>query len=417
MVTIGFHKQCITPDLPVALSGYAGERIAKGVHDDLYTRCISMEYNDKRYIIAQCDCLAVDEALRQAVLAELADLRIPDAHFVLTATHTHSGPAGTIDTSAPPFTTLTDVFGLSSPEYQKYLAKQIACAVRTAFSDLLECTLTIGRGTIEQVGTDRHDPKLPGDPSLLVLHFQRTDGKQVLLYNYACHPTVLNPENLLITADFPYAVEQHLNYDMVMFLNSCAGDISTRFTRTSSTFAQAEAYAPLITSAIQKALETPVYQGNFDKLQIRQFEITLPVKKMPPAEAEEQHLKECEAALSKAREQNLDAAGLRILASYVEGAKVSVGLCMALQGLDNIETHFSVITLQDLKIAVVPGELFSTLGRLLKNDGIEVFGYGNGYFMYFADEEAYEKMYYEAMSSPFEKGVGELLVSEIKRNA
>ena len=37
--------------------------------------------------------------------------------------------------------------------------------------------------------------------------------------------------------------------------------------------------------------------------------------------------------------------------------------------------------------------------------------------MYFADETAYEKMYYEAMSSPFEKGVGELLIREIKKQA
>lgn len=417
MVTIGFDKQRITPELPVSLSGYAGKRIAEEIHDDLYTRCISMESNGQKYILAQCDCLAVDEELRSAVLAELSDLSIPNAHLVLTATHTHSGPAGTINTNIAPFHCLTEVFGTSSPKYQKKLAKQIALAARNAFSNRYPCTLTIGRGTIEDVGTERHDPDYPGDPTLLVLHFQRADGKQILLYNYACHPTVLNSNNLKITADFPYAVERCLDYDMVMFINSNAGDISTRFTRKDSSFEQAEAYGQIISDAVQKALEDPIYQGSFDHIQFRQFPISLPVKKVRPVKTELEHLEACEAALLKAQQERLSARELRILSSYVEGAKVSVGLSHALQNLDKIETHFSLITLQNLKIAVVPGELFSTLGILLKKEGIEVFGYGNGYFMYFADETAYEKMYYEAMSSPFEKGVGELLIQEIRKQA
>lgn len=46
----------------------------------------------------------------------------------------------------------------------------------------------------------------------------------------------------------------------------------------------------------------------------------------------------------------------------MEGAKIAVGLAETLQGLENISAHFTVITLQGIQIAVVPGELFSTLG-------------------------------------------------------
>lgn len=413
MVRLGFDKQCITPKLPIALSGYAGERIADGVHDDLYTRCIAMECDGEPLILAQCDCLAVDDGLRKAVLAHLVDLNICNEHFVLTATHTHSGPAGTIDTTEEPFAGLQKVFGVPNPEYQKVLAEKIALAVRNAFSDKKECTLTIARGIIENVGTERHDPSLTGDPSLLVLHFERTDGKQVLLYNYACHPTVLDPGNLLITADLPYAVERDLDYDMVMFVNSNAGDISTRFTRKSSSFEQAEDYSRIIINAIRLALKSPIYQGSLEKADIEQYPIVLPIKKMPPAEVAKAQLKKYEEQLEDGRKQRLDAKQLRILASYVEGATVAVGLSESLRGLKNISAHFSVITLQDLRIAVIPGELFSTLGTILKKEGIEVFGYGNGYYMYFADKTAYDQMYYEAMSSPFERGVGEYLIEEI----
>ena len=102
-----------------------------------------------------------------------------------------------------------------------------------------------------------------------------------------------------------------------------------------------------------------------------------------------------------------------MLSTYVEGSKIAVGLSDTLQGLENILAHFTIIHLQSLPIAVVPGELFSTLGIPLKKDGIEVFGYGNGYYLYIADEKSYDEMVYEAMSSPFEKGVGEFLIKEI----
>lgn len=157
--------------------------------------------------------------------------------------------------------------------------------------------------------------------------------KTLLLYNYACHPTVTGPENLMITADFPYAVEQSLNYDVVMFVNGNAGNISTRFTRRDSSFEQVEIYR--------------------------------------------------------------------------------TELSETLQGLKQISAHFTLMCIQGIKIAVIPGELFSTLGVLLKKEDVEVFGYGNGYYLYIADEKSYDEMVYEAMCSPFEKGVGEFLIEEI----
>ena len=37
-------------------------------------------------------------------------------------------------------------------------------------------------------------------------------------------------------------------------------------------------------------------------------------------------------------------------------------------------------------------------------------GYANGYAGYFADMPAYDSFYYEALSSPFQKGEGEKLM-------
>ena len=107
---------------------------------------------------------------------------------------------------------------------------------------------------------------------------------------------------------------------------------------------------------------------------------------------------------------------LRLLATYVEGSKIAVGLANALKDRETIDAHFTIMSLQDLNIAVVPGELFSTLGVPLKEKGIDIFGYGNGYYLYLADEKSYDQKVYEAMSSPFEKGVGEFLANEILKH-
>ena len=416
MITIGFDKQCITPKLPIPLRGYAGKRIAEEVHDDLYTRCLGMEQDGVRYLFVQCDLIGVDDSVLDAVWTKIQDLNIEKEHLTITATHTHAGPGGTVDTSKEPFSNLQDIFGTPNPEYLNFLTEQIALAARNCFSDLLPCELTIARGSIQNVGTERHDPSLPGDDSLLVLLFHRTDEKKLLLYNYACHPTVTGPENLMITADFPYAVEQDLDYDLVMFVNSNAGNISTRFTRQSSGFEQVELYKDTIINEISNALKSPVYQGPFTNISMERFPITLPVKKVRPIEIEKQALKEYESQLADAPSKGADPVTLRLLATYVEGSKIAVGLANALKDRETIDAHFTIMSLQDLNIAVVPGELFSTLGVPLKEKGIDIFGYGNGYYLYLADEKSYDQKVYEAMSSPFEKGVGEFLANEILKH-
>ena len=291
----------------------------------------------------------------------------------------------------------------------------MALAARNSFGNLAPCQLTVARGTIENVGTERHDPRLSGDDSLLILLFERLDGKKILLYNFACHPTVTGPENLMITADFPYAVERDLDYDMVMFVNSNAGNISTRFTRINSSFEQVEIYKTRIIRGILNALKSPVYQGNFSDISMKRYPITLPIKKVRSVMEEKAALTSYEENLEKAVAAGKDALTLRLLSTYVEGGKIAVGLSKALQGLEEITAHFTIMKLQGITIAVVPGELFSTLGVPLKQEGIEIFGYGNGYYLYLADEKSYDDMVYEAMSSPFRKGVGEFLVNEIQK--
>ncbi len=413
MLRFGFQKTCITPKLPAPLRGYAIQRTATRAHDALFARCLFIEDGKECYGIIQCDLIGVDQLLRNAVYARTEALGIAREHLLLFATHTHSGPGGTLQTDTGILSQLQDIFGKTDPSYIDEIAEKIAAALFAAAEQLQPGTITIGRGTVENVGKERHDPSLPGDDSLLVFQLTGQDGKQVLLYNFACHPTVTGSGNTEMTADFPYAVEAELPQDMVMFLNGPCGDISSRFTRKESSFRQAEAFGEIICRSIREALEAPVFQDAWDTIGVDAFSVTLPIKETMAPEQAQAQLEEYEAQLAAARKDHTDPGRLRILESYVEGAQSAILLSKSLVGLQELEIPVSLLHIQNIPIAVIPGELFSTLGRKLKAQGLEVFCYGNGYSLYIADEKAYDCGFYEAMSSPFARGAGEQLMVEI----
>ena len=414
MVTLGFDRQCITPQLPRPLCGYEMNRVAVEVHDDLYARVLLMKHNEELYVLAQCDLIAIDTLVIKKVYEQVKELGIKKEHITIVATHTHAGPSGVFNTSEGMFAQMQGIFGMTDFELIDSVVGKIVTAIHNAYENMLPSEITIARGTIENVGTERHDPTLPGDNSLLVFKFTRCDGREILLYNYACHPTVTGPGNIEMSADFPYAVERDMDYDMVMFVNSCCGDISSRFTRIDSSFEQVDIYAERIIKGIEDALEHPVYEGQFNDVFMNEYSVVVPIRKVRPVEVEQAQLEEYERQLEVAKQNNLSASELRVIASFAEGAKTAVNLAKALQGMKEEDVHYMMMRIQNVVIAVAPGEMFSTLGRPLKEEGIEVFGYGNGYYIYIADENSYDKGYYEAMSSPFEKGVGELLAKEMK---
>lgn len=145
--------------------------------------------------------------------------------------------------------------------------------------------------------------------------------------------------------------------------------------------------------------------------QLRYFQNA--VKKLGNPDVLKSELEDYENKLKGARAQGLYSGKLRIFASYTEGAKAALSLAESLNGVQSIETQFSLIRLQNLTFATIPGELFSTLGVRLKAQDVHVLGYTNGYYMYLADEASYKNNYYEAMSSPFIRGTGEYLIKEI----
>ena len=90
-----------------------------------------------------------------------------------------------------------------------------------------------GQARVEGVGVNRRSPdQRPIDEQVGIIKVDDLNGRtRAVLINYSCHPTVLGPDNLLVTGDFPnFAIEEierNIGPDaFAMFVNGTQGNIS-----------------------------------------------------------------------------------------------------------------------------------------------------------------------------------------------
>ncbi|GHV85075.1 hypothetical protein AGMMS50230_06830 [Spirochaetia bacterium] len=417
----------------VPLAGYLLDRRCQGIHDRLYARALVFKGNAGLTAILQLDLLNLDHITLEKIHKGLAALGLEKKQLLVCAAHTHSGFGGIFDTSRGINQELLPLLGAFDPHLLDLVVTQSLTCIAEAAASCEETMVRINRGTIDSLGANRHDPDLPADKDFFAMELYRIDRKKVLLYNLSCHPTVMNGENLLLSADFPGAVAARLEdvpegYDMVVFINGAAGDMSTRFTREESSFTECSRFALLIEETL-RALKNGVFLP-LEKVQLEYHTILLDRAEIPGLETAEVNLA---AAL-----QNLDMAKshdnpqkIRKAESFVEGAKinlikaqyaapvkrrkttkaaakVSARVRKPAAVLSEIPVETGILRINSTTAVCPPLELFSTLALPLKKEkSVEIFGYANALLGYLADREAYDNMDYEALSSDFKRGEGE----------
>lgn len=91
----GAAQSVITPALfperPVYLAGFGHNRIATGVHDDLYARCLALGFAKQKLVVCSVDLIGLfyDDVL---TIRREFEQAAPSAFLVVAATHTHAGP-------------------------------------------------------------------------------------------------------------------------------------------------------------------------------------------------------------------------------------------------------------------------------------------------------------------------------------
>ncbi len=287
---IGAAAEIITPPIGCQMAGFdARKGVAQSIHDDLYARAMVLDDGVTRVALISVELLGVDKPFAGKVRAAVEDRTgIPSANIVIAATHTHCGPV-----------TFNHFYNQGQPLDEQYLdslAAAIVNAVERAASSTKRRRIRAGLIHVDGIAVNRRsaDGK-PVDPYAGVLLVEELDGAPAAIaISFACHTTVLGPNTLAITGDFPSFTIERLHHLLgssveVLYFNGAEGDISIGHKSDLSavgviapfrTFEKAEQLGTHLAETVASSLsalsaEEPI-------LKIRSHELLLPLKTYPP---------------------------------------------------------------------------------------------------------------------------------------
>jgi len=411
----GFAQKQITPKRPCYLAGYAAVRPCEQIHDELYVKVLLWENaQHKLYGIAAFDLLAVDHLLRDAICARCKEAKLPIAHLFCSAIHTHSAPMGILDSEHGFLKSAQSLLGKIDEAYIADCAQACAEAMKEAYAHMEEGVVETAGTHCAGIGSNRNDQALLGNDALWLTTITLSKQK-ALLVNFACHPTILQTNNHACSADYcgAYAkAMEAMGYSVCLFLNGSCGDISSRFTRKGSDFAEVERMGRLLADQSAAALNKRVpWVG--DEFDYRPFTIILRGKEAKRIEEAQKALAYHRQQAEKIKTQPCSAAQRRTIESAFEGAMADYLYAKYDEGIREYAITVEMLRIGSEIFIGIPGELFSELSNPYQDEHTHFISYMNGYYMYFANAHAYEQQYYEAASSPFAKGESERMMDMI----
>ena len=403
----------ITPPVGTPLEGYgAREGVSQGVHDPLFAQILLLKSGGTQVALLSLDLLGVGLGFTHRVRDAIEKaIGVPSDGILLAPSHTHSGPAGYID----------ELHGLpfsKDPELQSIAIRQLAGAALWARKTLEPARFGAGKGFVEGIGLNRNDPEHgPMDEELILLRVENFDGRPIaVVMNFGCHPTVLGYRNLLISADFPGAARTTLNKvfpeTVFLFTNGASGDVSTRFTRREQTFDEVERMGNMLAGEVLKVMSSVVTESVGDLVGLVE-QVKLPIRPFPPIEEAEGMLHQLEAQLQELKDSGVSHGDIRVATTRVQGAAIQVELTKALTDRTHIETELQVLKLGPLALVGLPGEPFVRTVLDLKTKSsipyTAAVSYANDEVGYFPDTHSFEAGTYEALSSPYQDDIAEML--------
>ena len=409
MIRIGFAQRDITPPVGTELGGYAGYRPCTGVHDPLHCRVVVLEQDGRRSALVALELMCADESLCHRIAGEAAALDIPPDRLMVSAIHSHSAPAGLFPGEGP-LASVNQAIVPKDPGFTDYMLRVVGsagAALAEACANVEAFQIRSAVGDLPSVGSERHTGA-PALGQLAVVQCRTDSGRILTLYSFPCHPTVMSPANLLASADLVGGIPELLDSDLSLFLNSAAGDISTRFTRRESSFAECSRMAQIAAEDIRSLISRQPYRQP-EPLRGLTRTITLRARQTLPEAEALKLLEETTARWKQAEAEGTDPGRIRILKSYVEGAGVNLEFSQTMGDLREFRLPVQVFRFAGLSFFTVPGELYSTLVPA----GTVPLCYTNGYYRYIADESAYDAGHYEALAAILARGEGENLIQEI----
>ncbi len=231
----GIATADITPPPGGPMAGYSARGLAKstGAHDPLMAKALVLKDDDTILAIVTMDLVGTPMKSVGTLKEAIAD-KTSIEQVMLLASHTHSGPEG------------NPRFPSEEKPWVKEFERKVVEIVVKANDSLGPVRYGVGKGEVREGhnrrkilpdGTCemfwRNEECVPTDPvdyELGVIRFERPGGELLAnLVNFTCHPVILGPKNLEISADWVGAMQRGVEKQLggvCMYAQGAAGDIN-----------------------------------------------------------------------------------------------------------------------------------------------------------------------------------------------
>ena len=436
----GAARVKLDPPAGLAMLGY-GNRVGRnnGVHDELAAQALVLSDGANKIAIVGVDLLAIGARIADDIRNRAAaQTGIAADSILVCATHTHSAPAFNI--FATPRDDAKPAEGRDL-EWERALPAKIASAIVQANQNLEPATLRAAAaqftlGINRRLKRPHHQVQTaanrvgPADAEVGALGAYRANGTPIaFLMNYPCHGVVLCEDNLLYSRDWPgFAMDE---------IESAAAPPPT-LVQSQFSFRARPAISIHAAAAISRSPKSMAARWAAPRSTRSVARPRLATHESPHAESRSRlKLKDISDDLAVARacaaqtqasldsHRGGDGYQLKRLRDHHAQSRAALAALEALEEQNRrdrrvdiargeLATAMTVVTVGDIAIVGIPGELFVELGLALKANPhfarTFVAGYCNDLIGYIPTRAAYPEGGYEVETSRIAPGSGETIV-------
>jgi neutral ceramidase len=405
----GAARRVINPPQGIFQIGY-GDRTKGnlGIHDDLTATALVLQDGKAQVAIVALDLLTINEFIVDRVRACLAPIEV-----LLCCSHTHSGPITYADGKSPH----------SNREYINALVANIVESVQAAQENLLPARLEYSQDEAN-VGVNRREKMSDGhmeigrnpegvrDKSVQVVSVLTDAGlpgseakgtRLATIVNYACHGTVLGPDNLLISADWIGVMRQKVESELgglTLFLQGAAANINPdMFWRQANAFEKAAEQGMVVANAVLTATRGRSEKMRGLPIQVERVEAWMPTEiRVTTSHPPKSYAK---PLLASAKIPRFMAWYVDILLNQRYPWKPVIE---AKDGFWSVPMRINAVRIGDLALVTYAAETFTEIGIKVKSTSPAVYSMfasvSDGCISYLPTEAAHSEGGYEVDMAP-----------------
>ncbi len=206
-LSVGFADEDVSPTVggktPVYMAGFGTNRVATKVHDPIMARAVVLSDGSKKIALVCVDVVGLFLPTVERVRAKVKGFD----HVMVSSTHNHEGPDTLGLWGKSNFVSGVD------KEYLTAVVDGCAKAIAAADKKLAPATAKIGTAAGPDVLRDSRQPEVKHD-EIVTIQFDAADGKGIaplgLLVQWNSHPELLGEKNTEVSADHVGYTVTHL---------------------------------------------------------------------------------------------------------------------------------------------------------------------------------------------------------------